>query len=284
MNAQTSIAIHSSYRKAWRAATQAGGNIVMSHKAFAVAALIAVFSVAAGAQPTAPTVTIDSGKLAGNQKDGMISFLGIPYAAPPTGDLRWRAPQPVKTWQGTRQAAEFGPVCPQTADWEKSPQSEDCLTLNVWAPVNKASKPYPVLFFIYGGGFDNGAGSDWGPEAGKSIVQNGMIFVTMNYRLGVFGFFAHPELSAEASDHASGNQALRDQIAALQWTKHNIAAFGGDPDRITHCRQLVWRTLGNFVDGFTSGQGTFPTLHRPKRRGRPAACQSNKGKIWNGAG
>jgi para-nitrobenzyl esterase len=116
------------------------------------------------------------------------------------------------------QATEFGPVCRQTADWEKAPQSEDCLTVNVWAPVNKASKPYPVLFFIYGGGFDSGSGSDWGPEGGKSIVQNGMIFVTMNYRLGVLGFFAHPELSAEASDHASGNQALRDQFAALQWT------------------------------------------------------------------
>jgi para-nitrobenzyl esterase len=232
MDARTPIAVHPSYRKA-RRQHKRGENVAMSHKAVAVAALIAVFSVAAGAQPAAPTVTIDSGKLAGNQKDGMMSFLGIPYAAPPTGDLRWRAPQPVKTWQGTRQAAEFGPVCRQTADWEKAPQSEDCLTLNVWAPVNKASKPYPVLFFIYGGGFDSGAGSDWGPESGKSIVQNGMIFVTMNYRLGVFGFFAHPELSAEASDHASGNQALRDQIAALQWTKHNIAAFGGDPDRIT---------------------------------------------------
>jgi para-nitrobenzyl esterase len=207
----------------------------MSHKAVAVAALIAVFSVAAGAQPAAPTpptVTIDSGKLAGNEKDGMMSFLGIPYAAPPTGDLRWRAPQPVKTWQGTRQAAEFGPVCRQTADWVMAPQSEDCLTLNVWAPVNKVSKPYPVLFFIHGGGLVSGSG-DWGQEGGKSIVQNGMIFVTMNYRLGVFGFFAHPELSAEASDHASGNQGFRDQIAALQWIKRNIAAFGGDPDRIT---------------------------------------------------
>src|SRR5271154_4495932 len=89
--------------------------------------------VAAGTQPAAPTVTIDSGKLAGNQKDGMMSFLGIPYAAPPTGDLRWRAPQRVKTWQGTRQAMEFGPVCRQTADWVKAPQSENCLTLNVWA-------------------------------------------------------------------------------------------------------------------------------------------------------
>jgi hypothetical protein len=108
MDAQTSIAVHPSYRKAGRPATQAGGNVVMSHKAVAVAALIAVFSVAAGVQPaapTAPTVTIDSGKLAANEKDGMMSFLGIPYASPPTGDLRWRAPQPVKTWQGTRQTS-----------------------------------------------------------------------------------------------------------------------------------------------------------------------------------
>jgi para-nitrobenzyl esterase len=206
----------------------------MSHKAVAVAALIAVFSVAAGARPTAPTVTIDSGKLAGNEKDGMMSFLGIPYASPPTGDLRWRAPQPVKTWQGTRQATEFGQVCRQNADWVKGSQSEDCLTLNVWAPVKKASKPYPVLVWIHGGGLYSGySGDRWGPEGGKSIVQNGMILVSMNYRLGVFGFFAHPELSADASDHASGNQGFRDQIAALQWIKHNIAAFGGDPDRIT---------------------------------------------------
>src|SRR6202041_24917 len=115
MDAQALIAVRPSYRKAERAATQAGGNVVMSHKV-AVAALIAVFSVAAGAQPpaaTTPSVTIDSGKLAGNEKDGMMSFLGIPYASPPTGDLRWRAPQPVKTWQGTRQATEFGPVCRQ---------------------------------------------------------------------------------------------------------------------------------------------------------------------------
>src|ERR1700722_7722748 len=185
MDARITIAAHPSNRKAGRAAIQAGGNVVMSHRALAVDALIAVFSVAAEAQPAAPiapTVTIDRGKLAGNEKDGMISFLGIPYAAPPTGDLRWRAPQPVKTWQGTRQATEFGPVCRQTADWEKAPQSEDCLTLNVWAPVNKVSKPYPVLFFIHGGGLVSGSG-DWGQEGGKSIVQNGMIFVTMNYRL-----------------------------------------------------------------------------------------------------
>jgi para-nitrobenzyl esterase len=221
MEAQTSIAVRPSYRKAGR-------------QAFAMAAFLAVFSVAAGAQAAAPTVTIDSGKLAGNEKAGMMSFLGIPYAAPPTGDLRWRAPQPVKAWQGTRQTTEYGPVCRQTVDWDwaKGPGSEDCLTLNVWAPANKASKPYPVLVWIHGGGFFGGAGN-WGPEGGKSIVQNGVIFVSMNYRLGVFGFFAHPELSAEASDHGSGNQGLRDQIAALQWTKHNIAAFGGDPDRIT---------------------------------------------------
>lgn len=205
----------------------------MSRKAVILATWLAAFSVAAGAQPAAPIVTIDSGKLAGNEKDGMMSFLGIPYAAPPTADLRWRAPQPVKAWQRTHQATEFGPVCRQTADWVKMPQSEDCLTLNVWAPAGKTGKPYPVLVWIHGGGLSSGHGSAWGPQGGKSIVQKGLILVSMNYRLGVFGFFAHPELSADVSDHASGNQGLSDQIAALQWIKRNIAAFGGDPDRVT---------------------------------------------------
>jgi para-nitrobenzyl esterase len=206
----------------------------MPRKTITMAALLAALSVSAGAQAAAPpTVTIHSGKLAGNEKDGMMSFLGIPYAAPPLGDLRWRAPQPAKAWQGTRQATEFGPVCRQIAEWVKMPQSEDCLTLNVWAPVRKAAKPYPVLVWIHGGALANGHGSEWGPEGGKSVVQKGVILVSMNYRLGVFGFFAHPELAAEASDHSSGNQGFRDQIAALQWVKRNIAAFGGDPDRVT---------------------------------------------------
>lgn len=203
----------------------------MPHKVLFLTAWLASFSVAAGAEPAVPIVTIDSGKVAGNEKDGMMSFLGIPYAAPPTGDLRWRAPQPVKAWQDTRQTTEFGPVCRQTADWVKMPQSEDCLTLNVWAPAEKAAKPYPVLVWIHGGGMMSGHGSEWGPEGGGSMVGKGVILVSINYRLGLFGFFAHPELSAEGPDH--GNQGLRDQIAALQWVKRNIAAFGGDHDNVT---------------------------------------------------
>jgi len=212
---------------------RASGRSVTLHKAVAMAALVAPFTIAAGAEAAAPSVTIDSGKLAGIETAGMKSFLGIPYAAPPLGDLRWRAPQPVKAWQGIRQATNFGPVCRQIAEWIKMPQSEDCLTLNVWAPVRKAAKPYPVLVWIHGGALRNGHGSEWGPEGGKSVVQKGVILVSMNYRLGVFGFFAHPELAAEASDHSSGNQGFRDQIAALQWVKRNIAAFGGDPHRVT---------------------------------------------------
>jgi para-nitrobenzyl esterase len=205
----------------------------MWHKVVVVAASLAAFGVAAAPLPVAPTVRIDSGKLAGVEKDGVKSFLGIPYAAPPIGDLRWRAPQPVQAWQGTRAATAFGPVCRQTADWVKMPQSEDCLTLNVWAPARKAAKPYPVLVWIHGGGLTSGHGSEWGSDGGRSIVQKGVIFVSINYRLGLFGFFSHPELAAEAPDHAGGNQGFRDQIAALQWVKRNIAAFGGDPRNVT---------------------------------------------------
>ena len=163
----------------------------------------------------------------------MVSFLGIPYAAPPIGDLRWRAPQPAKPWQGIRQATQFSPVCPQIAAWVKMPQSEDCLALNVWAPAHKAARPYPVLVYIHGGALMNGHGSEWGPDGARSVVQKGVIFVSINYRLGVLGFFPHPELSAESPDHAGGNQGFRDQIAALQWVKRNIRAFGGDPDNVT---------------------------------------------------
>lgn len=205
----------------------------MSHKSLAFVALLAAFSAPALAQPAAPTVTIDSGKLAGSERGDMVTFLGVPYAAPPIGNLRWKAPQPVKAWQGTRKATDFGFVCRQTADWVKLPQSEDCLTLNIWAPARKAAKPYPVMVWIHGGGMTSGHGSEWGPEGGKSVVRKGVIFVSINYRLGIFGFFAHPELSADAPDHAGGNQGFRDQIAALQWVKRNIAAFGGDPHQVT---------------------------------------------------
>jgi len=201
-----------------------------------MAALWAVMTAEAGAQDAAhsdkaPIITIDRGKLQGFEENGVLRFFGIPYAAPPVGDLRWKAPQPVKPWQGVRQATEFGPICRQISAL-KSRQSEDCLTLNVSAPIRKATQAYPVLVWIHGGGLNQGSGSDWGLY-GKSLVDRGMIVVTINYRLGVFGFFAHPELEAEAPDHISGNQGFRDQIAALQWVKSNIAAFGGDPNCVT---------------------------------------------------
>ncbi|GAA0552934.1 para-nitrobenzyl esterase [Rhizomicrobium palustre] len=196
-------------------------------RAVSMAVMTAAFSLAANAH----SITIDSGTLAGSETDGVQRFFGIPYAAAPVGDLRWQAPQPVKPWQGIRQATEFGPVCRQIVNWIKEPQSEDCLTLNVWAP--KKPGKYPVMVWIHGGGFFGGSGSQWGKEGGNSVVKKDVILVTLNYRLGVFGFFAHPELSAEAADHASGNQGLRDQIAALKWVQKNIAAFGGDPARVT---------------------------------------------------
>ncbi|SFK05006.1 para-nitrobenzyl esterase [Caulobacter sp. UNC279MFTsu5.1] len=205
----------------------------MPLRTLAMALLFAAIGLSSAAHAASPTVTIDSGALSGAEKDGVMSYLGIPYVAPPIGDLRWRAPQPVKAWRGVRQATEFGPVCRQTADWIKLPQSEDCVTLNVWAPARKAARPYPVLIWIHGGAFANGHGGEWGPDGGKSLVQKGVILVSINYRLGVFGFFAHPELSAEAPDHASGNQGFRDQVAALQWVRRNIAAFGGDSGRVT---------------------------------------------------
>ncbi|MBO9576239.1 MAG: carboxylesterase family protein [Sphingobium sp.] len=205
----------------------------MVRKTLVLAALLSASWGAAEAQTAAPVVAIDSGKLAGTAKDGMASFLGIPYAAPPVGDLRWRAPQPVKGWEGVRPATAFGSVCRQTADWVKLPQSEDCLVLNVWAPAAKAARPYPVLVYIHGGALTSGHGSEWGPEAGKGMVRKGVILVTINYRVGIFGFFPHPEIAADAPDHATGNQGFRDQIAALQWVKRNIAAFGGDPHRVT---------------------------------------------------
>jgi para-nitrobenzyl esterase len=183
------------------------------------------------AQESGPVITTDSGQLSGSEKDGVRRFFGIPFAAAPIGDLRWRAPQPVKPWNGVRQATEFGPVCMQNVDWIKNPQSEDCLSLNIWAPAKPGK--YAVMLWIHGGGFRGGTGVQMGTNAGNSLVREGVILVTINYRLGVFGFFAHPELCRQATNGACGNQAILDQIAALKWVQKNIEGFGGDPSRVT---------------------------------------------------
>ena len=170
------------------------------------------------------------------EMSGIITFKGIPYAAPPIGDLRWREPQPVKNWKGIRKADHFGPKAMQAPIFSdmvfrSDGTSEDCLYLNVWAP-KEVEKLLPVLVYFYGGGFVAGDGSELRYD-GESMALKGTVTITVNYRLGVFGFMAHPELTKESPHHASGNYGLLDQSAALRWVKQNIAAFGGDPNKVT---------------------------------------------------
>ncbi len=169
---------------------------------------------------------------------GVRSFKGIPFAQPPVGDLRWREPQPAKNWPGVLNADQFGPRCMQRtlpgADyWFRSNgMSEDCLYLNVWTPAKSAKEQLPVLVYIFGGGFQNGDGSEPRYD-GENMARKGIVAVSVNYRTNIFGFFSHPELTKESPHHASGNYGLLDQVAALEWVKRNISAFGGDPKRVT---------------------------------------------------
>jgi para-nitrobenzyl esterase len=191
-----------------------------------------------------PAVKIDAGQVRGlvvGEDKGVLSYKGIPYAKPPVGDLRWRDPQPPPKWEGVRDCFEFGHVCMQKSDALiksipqlalRAPESEDCLYLNVWAPANAPKAKLPVLFWIHGGGYTTGASSQPLYD-GESLVGKGVVLVTVNYRLGPFGFLAHPALTKESDHHASGNYGLLDQIEALKWVKRNIASFGGDPDRVT---------------------------------------------------
>ena len=190
-------------------------------------------------------VTVDAGALSGlASRDGLVrSFKGIPYAAAPVGAQRWRPPQPVAAWQGAREANGFAPICPQRspipgAFYQREffqtaePQSEDCLYLNVWTPAPSGTAPRPVMVFIHGGGWQIWSGS-MASFDGTALARKGVIVVTLNYRLGPLGFLAHPELDAESPGHVSGNYGLLDQMAALRWVQANIAAFGGDPKRVT---------------------------------------------------
>ena len=189
-------------------------------------------------------VKVEGGQVAGVPgKDAAITvFKGIPFAAPPVGDLRWRAPKPVAPWKGVRKADQFGASCPQNIVNEHKPWtyefmthtevSEDCLFLNVWTGAKAAGEKRPVYVFIHGGGNTEGSGAVPVYD-GEGLAKKGVIVVTVNYRLGILGFFTHPDLTAESDVHASGNYALLDLIAALRWVHDNIAAFGGNPDRVT---------------------------------------------------
>jgi para-nitrobenzyl esterase len=179
-------------------------------------------------------VRVREGRLRGRRAEGCDYFLGIPYAAPPVGEWRWRAPRPAAAWEGVRDAFEFGPDFPQVpnARFRAPRQDEDCLYLNVWTPAPDPAARLPVMVWLHGGGFTGGSGSDLRCDGARLAVE-GAVVVTLNYRSGLFGFFAHPALSRESDHGVSGNWGLRDQLAALAWVRENIAAFGGDPARVT---------------------------------------------------
>jgi para-nitrobenzyl esterase len=194
----------------------------------------------------APSVKIASGTLEGVNESGIKTFKGVPFAAPPVGDLRWKEPQPVKDWTGVRKADKFGPRAMQLPvfgdmNFRSDGMNEDCLYLNVWTPAKTGNEKLPVLVYFYGGGFMAGDGSELRYD-GESMARRGIVAVTVNYRLGVFGFLSHPELTKESTHHASGNYGLLDQTAALQWVQKNIAAFGGDPKKIT----IAGESAGSF--------------------------------------
>jgi para-nitrobenzyl esterase len=200
-------------------------------KNFLVAAVLSLFAVGLGfAQQSAP-VMVEHGLVQGTSEDGLTVYRGIPFAAPPVGDLRWHAPLPAAKWEGVKPTAKFGPA-PIQGSRNGPDMSEDCLYLNVWTPAKSTNDHIPVLVWIYGGGFGGGATSD--PNySGEKLARKGVVFVSIAYRVGPLGFLAHPELSAETTNHVSGNYALLDMIAGLQWVQKNIATFGGDPNKVT---------------------------------------------------
>jgi para-nitrobenzyl esterase len=223
------------------------------------AAAVALTSAAIvfASEPGAPQTEVREGALAGTEREGVERYLGIPFAAPPVGDRRWQEPAAPTPWMGVRDATTYGPACAQI---DRSgelgyPVSEDCLTLNVWAPVAHA-KPLPVMVWIHGGGHMWGSGREAKFE-GTALAKKGVVLVTINYRLGVLGFMAHPELTAESPHHASGNYGILDQVAALEWVRDNIAAFGGDPGNVTIFGESAGAGAVNILQASPLAKGLF---------------------------
>jgi para-nitrobenzyl esterase len=216
---------------------------------------IAAAVVVAGSLSAAITqpVKVEGGLVSGvpGTDVSIMAFRGIPFAAPPVGDLRWRAPKPVAAWQGVRTADKFSASCIQNVVRERKPWtyefmthgaiSEDCLYLNVWTAAKSAAEKRPVYVYLYGGGFSEGSAAVPVYD-GEGLAKKGLVVVTINYRVGVLGFLAHPELSRESDRQASGNYGLMDQIAALRWVRENIAHFGGDENRVTVAGQSAGGT------------------------------------------
>jgi para-nitrobenzyl esterase len=215
-----------------------------------------VLASAAGASPD--RVSIHDGRLKGVIKDGVASFKDIPFAAPPLGDLRWRSPQPPAPWRGVRDASDYGPACLQMTTFLLRPgatQSEDCLTVNVFTPAHRAAgAKLPVMVWIYGGAFVGGSANNYD---GTKFAQDGVVLVTFNYRLGRLGFFAHPALAATNPEGALSDYGFADQIAALKWVKRNIAAFAGDPAKVTVFGESAGAISVNFLLVSPKARGLF---------------------------
>jgi len=231
----------------------------------ALGALMAITALPAMAQLT--QARVEQGALSGTRAGAVGAFRGVPFAAPPVGANRWAAPRPAATWQGTRPATAFSPSCrqdvspagfgPWTHEYVVSgPVSEDCLYLNVWTPAKRAGEKLAVLVWIHGGAFTSGSASVPIYD-GAALAKRGIVVVGINYRLGLYGFLAHPGLSAETATGASGNYGLMDQIAALIWVKRNIAAFGGDPARITIAGQSAGAASVHHLIAAPGAEGLF---------------------------
>jgi para-nitrobenzyl esterase len=237
------------------------------------AIVLAATLVAAATATKVPTARTDSGVVSGVVADGIASWKGVPYAAPPVGDLRWRAPQPPAPWTGVRAATDYAHDCmqlpfPSDAAPLGTPPAEDCLYVNVWAPEKPTAPKLPVMIWIHGGGFVNG-GSSPAVYDGSAFARRGVVFVSLNHRLGRFGFFAHPALTKETPGGPLGNYGYLDQIAALKWVQKNVAAFGGDPGNVT-------------VFGESAGGGSVNTLMvSPLAKGlfHKAVVQSGGGRA-----
>ena len=250
-------------------------------------------TASAVAQDSTPSkdlrVKTKQGEIYGKRAGSVRVFLGIPYAQPPVGPLRWRPPVAEAKWKGVRKTQDFGFRCMQpyvNADmiFRDPGNSEDCLNLNVWTPAKNKKSKLPVMVWVYGGGFNSGSTSE-ARQDGANLTKNGVIVVSMNYRLGIFGFFAHPALAAESGRDASGNYGLLDQVAALTWVQQNISAFGGDPNNVTLfgesagsysvsvqmasplAKGLFQRAIGESGGAFSRSVISFPSAKQAEEHG-----------------
>lgn len=224
--------------------------------------VLAALAVCVAAAADDAAIRVDGGLISGIEDNGARAYLGVPFAAPPTGDLRWKAPQPVVPWDGVRACDAFGPICPQTPYPAMSiyvqpemEQSEDCLNLNIWTTGEPGDKR-PVMVWIHGGALTRGAGS-LPIYNGAYLAKKGVVLVTINYRLNVFGFLAHPELTAESPNATSGNYGILDQIAALEWVQRNVEQFGGDADNVTIFGESAGSWSVNFLMASPLAEGLF---------------------------